>query len=172
LAVSPRFDKISEFIRELSNFVNLKLATQVSEDAAIVWASGSQFIICVAAGTAITDERFKLTATSALAAYGVTLISNVEYYFFSPSGRALRPEDVALHTILVDGVSNVMYVLIFLAKTKISQDYLLKAADKLGLRGQVEAMLRFLTSHKPQPNAVLPNWDEFAEKARDYGVHI
>jgi len=172
LAVNPRFEKISEFIRELSNFVNSRLATQISENAAIVWASGSEFIICVTAGTTIMDNRFKLTATNALAAYGVPLISDVEYYFFSPLGRALRPEDVALHAILVDGVSNVTYVLIFLAKAKISPDYLLTEADKLGLRGQVEAMLRFLTSHKPQPNAVLPNWDEFAEKARDYGVHI
>lgn len=172
LAVNPRFDKISEFIRELLNFVNSRLATQVSENAAIVWASGSEFIIRVAAGTTIADERFKLTATNALAAYGVTLISDVEYYFFSPLGGALRPEDVALHTILVDGVANVTYVLILMAKAKISPDYLLTAADKLGLRGQVEAMLRFLTSHKPQPNAVLPKWDEFAEKARDYGVHI
>jgi predicted transcriptional regulator len=172
LAVNPRFDKISEFIRELLNFVNSRLAARVSENAVVVWASGSEFIIRVAAGTTITDKRFKSTATNALAAYGVTLISDVEYYFFSPLGGALRPEDIVLHTILVDGVANVTYALIFMAKVKISPDYLLMAADKLGLRAQVEGMLRFLTSHKPQPSAVLPKWDEFAERARDYGVHI
>ena len=170
--VNPRFDKISEFIRELLSFINSRLAAQVSENAAIVWASGSQFIIRVATGTTITDKRFKPTATTALAAYGITLISDVEYYFFSPSGSTPRPEDIVLHTILIDGVTNVTYALILMAKVKTNADYLLASAEKLGLRRQVEGMLRFLTSHKPQPNAVLPKWNEFAESARDYGVHI
>jgi predicted transcriptional regulator len=171
-AVNPRFDKISEFIREFLNFTNLKLAAQVSENAAIVWASGSQFIIRVAAGTAITDKRFKPTATTALATYGITLISDMEYYFFSPLGRAPRPEDIVLHTILIDGVTNVTYALILMAKVKTDPNYLLAAAEKLGLRAQVEGMLRFLTSHEPQVNTVLPKWDEFAERAGDYGVRI
>jgi DNA-binding MarR family transcriptional regulator len=170
--VNPRFDKISEFIREFLNFTNLKLAAQVSENAAIVWASSSQFIIRVAAGTAITDKRFKPTATTALATYGITLISDVEYYFFSPLGRAPRPEDIVLHTILIDGVTNITYALILMAKVKTDPDYLLTGAEKLGLRDQVEGMLRFLTSHKPQANTVLPKWDEFAERAGDYGVRI
>jgi DNA-binding Lrp family transcriptional regulator len=170
--VNPRFGKISEFIREFVNFANSKLAAQVSESAAIVWASGSQFIIRVAAGTAITDKRFKPTATTALATYGIALISDVEYYSFSPLGRALRPEDIVLHTILIDGVTNVTYALILMAKVKIDPDYLLTAAEKLGLRGQVKGMLRFLTSHEPQTNTVLPKWNEFALRARDYGVRI
>src|SRR3989304_6209005 len=123
--VNPRFDKISEFIREFLNFTNLKLAAQVSENAAIVWASGSQFIIRVAGGTAITDKRFKPTATTALATYGITLISDVEYYFFSPLGRAPRPEDIVLHTILIDGVTNVTYALILMAKVKTDPAYIL-----------------------------------------------
>jgi len=170
--VNPRFDKISEFIREFLNFINLKLAAQVSENAAIVWASGSQFIIRVAAGTAITDKRFKPTATTALATYGITLISDVEYYFFSPLGGAPRSEDIVLHTMLIDGVTNVTYALILMAKVKTDPDYLLTAAEKLGLRAQVEGMLRFLTSHESQVNTVLPKWDEFAERAGDYGVRI
>jgi biotin operon repressor len=170
--VNPRFHKISEFITEFVNFANSKLAAQVSESAAIVWASGSQFMIRVAAGTAITDKRFKPTATTALATYGIALISDVEYYFFSPLGKALRPEDIVLHTILIDGVTNITYALILMAKVKTDPDYLLTAAEKLGLRIQVDGMLRFQTSHEPQTNTVLPKWDEFAERAGDYGVRI
>ncbi len=170
--VNPRFDKITEFIREFVNFINLKLAAQVSENAAIVWAFGSQFIIRVAAGTAIRDKRFKPTATTALATYGIPLISDVEYYYFSPLRRALRPEDIVLHTILIDGVTNVTYALILMAKAKTNPDYLLATAERLGLRDQVEGMLHFLGSHEPQNNTVLPNWNEFAERAKDYGVRI
>jgi hypothetical protein len=154
------------------NFANLKLAAQVSENAAIVWASGAQFIIRVAAGTAITDKRFKPTATTALATYGIPLISDVEYYYFSSLKRALRPEDIVLHTILIDGVTNVTYALIMMTKVKTDPDRLLTAAEKLGLRSQVEGMLHFLASHEAQNSAVLPNWNEFAERARDYGVQI
>lgn len=170
--VNPRFSKITEFIRELLKSVNSQLAEQVSENAAIVWTSGSQFIIRVAAGTPITDKRFKPTATTALAAYGITLISDVEYYFFSPSGSTPSPEDIVLHTILIDGVTNVTYALILMAKVKTNPDYLLAIAEKHGLRDQAEGMLRFLTSHEPQPNTVLPKWHEFGQRARDYGVHI
>jgi hypothetical protein len=148
------------------------LAAQVSENAAIVWASGSQFIIRVAAGTAITDKRFKPTATTALAAYGIPLISTVEYYYFSSLRRALRPQDIVLHTVLIDGVTNVTYALILMTKVKTDPDRLLAAAEKLGLRSQVEGMLHFLASHERQNSAVLPNWNEFAERARDYGVQI
>jgi Mn-dependent DtxR family transcriptional regulator len=170
--VNPRFHKISEFIREFVSFANSKLAAQVSESAAIVWASGAQFIIRVAAGTAISDKRFKPTATTALATYGIRLISDLEYFYFSPVKRALRPEDIVLHTILIDGVTNVTYALVLMAKVKTDPDSLLTEAEKVGLRSQVEGMLHFLASHEPQNGTVLPRWSEFADKARDYGVRI
>ena len=170
--INPRFGKLREFIRELINFTNSSLATRASNSAVIVWSSGSQFIVKVPAGTKIGDERFKPTATTALGAHGVPLISNVEYYFFSRLGEKLRLEDFILHTLLTDGISYVTYALILMAKARTDEQYLLATAEKLGLRSQVEGMLRFLNSHESQPNAVLPKWNEFAEKARDYGVEI
>jgi len=107
-----------------------------------------------------------------LAAYGIPLISDAEYYYFSSLRRPLRPEDIVLHTILIDGVTNVTYALILMAKIKTNPDYLLTAAEKVGLRRQVEEMLHFLASHEPGSNTVLPNWNEFAEKARDYAVRV
>lgn len=170
LKVNPRFSKISEFVREFSNFINSNLAAQVSEAAVAVWTSGSQFIMRVPQGTKIQDKRFQPTATTALPRYGIRLISDVEYYFFSPSHDMLRPEDIALHSLLIDGIVNVTYALILIAKTQINTDYLLRKAEALDFRGQVEAMLRFLETHKPQPGVVLPSWDEFVQKARVYGV--
>jgi len=171
--INPRFHKVGEFINEFSSFINSRLAAEFSEAAVIVWASGPQFIIRVPQGTKTADNRFKPTATTALPRYGIRLISNVEYYYFSPKPEMLRCEDVALHTILIDGVTNVTYTLILVAKTKMNRDYMLRRAEKLGLRGQVEAMLRFLdTGGERQSDAILPRWDEFAEKAREYGVDL
>ena len=172
IRLNPRFHKIREFVREFSSFINSRLAAQVSEDAVIVWASGSQFIIRVGSGTRIPDRRFKPTATTALPRYEIHLLSDVEYYFFSLKPEELEPEDVVLHTLLINGVTNVTYALILIAKTKIVRNLLLSRAETLGLHGQVEAMLKFLDTHKPQRDAILPSWEEFAEKARDYGVDL
>ncbi|MFH0849128.1 MAG: helix-turn-helix domain-containing protein [archaeon] len=171
IQVNPRFSKVREFIHEFSSFMNSRLASQVSEAAAIVWASGPQFIIRVPQGTKIKDKRFKPTATSALPYYGVSLISDREYYFFSPKGGRLRPEDIALHTLLLNGVINATYVLVLMLKARINRTILVQKAEIVGLRAQVDAMLRFLDSHETQANAVLPSWNEFAEKAREYGVN-
>jgi hypothetical protein len=48
----------------------------------------------------------------------------------------------------------------------------LSKAEELGLQEQVEAMLRFFDTQKPKPDAILPRWDEFAGKAREYGVNL
>ena len=170
--INPRFQKVEEFIQEFQNYNNSRLAALASEAAVIVWSRGSRFIIRVPLGTRIPDPRFKPTATTVLPRYGISLISNVEYYFLSPSPETLGPEDVVLHTVLVDGVTNVTYALILMMKTRTDRNYLLRTAEKYHLRPQVEGMLRFLDTRRPQAGLVLPKWDEFAEKAREYGVNI
>lgn len=172
VTINPKFRKLAEFIQEFLTFVNIKSATRLSENAVIVWASGSQFIVRVAAGTRVLDKRFQPTATTALPRYGIRLISDVRYYFFSPRDGALRAEDVALHTLLIDGLTNITYALVLLAKIKVDRNYLLNRGKMVGLYEQIEAMLRFLDTHRPQSSAALPTWDEFVEKAQEYGVDI
>jgi len=172
LTIPERFRKLVDFYHELSRFINSKLAGSLSDAAVIVWSSGSQFIIRIPAEIRIHDRRFKLTGTSALPKYGIPLISEVDYYYYSPFAEKLRVEDVLLHVVLTDGVTNVTYGLILMAKVKIRQDYLLRKADRVGLRSQVDAMLRFLATRASQPSVTLPNWDEFAQKANDYGVKV
>jgi hypothetical protein len=172
LAISERFERLADFYREFSRFINSKLAESFSDAAVIVWSSDAQFIIRIPARTRIHDKRFKLTGTSALPRYGIPLISEVDYYYFSPFAKHLRVEDVLLHVVLTNGVTNVTYGLILMAKVKIDQDYLLKTAERFGLRSQVYGMLRFLATRSSQPGVILPNWDEFAHKAEDYGVKV
>lgn len=170
--INPRFRKLEEFVREFQNYNNSRLAALASRAAVIVWSQGPQFIIRVPPGTRIADPRFKPTATTVLPRYGIPLISNVEYYFLSPSRETLGPEDVVLHTLLTDGVTNTTFALILMMKTHADRKYLLRTAEKYHLRPQLEGILRFLDTRKPQAGLVLPKWDEFAEKAREYGVDI
>jgi predicted transcriptional regulator len=172
IKINPKFNRVAEFIHEFSSFVNSMLAAQASESAVIIWASGSQFIIRVPEGEKIRDSRFKPTATTALPEYGVPLISNVEYYYYSPIPGKLKAEDVLLHTLLVDGVTNVTYALVLLAKAKINRELLLRKAEMLNLKDQVMAMFKFLDTRERQIDSNLPTWTEFEQKARDYGVKL
>ena len=170
--INPKFSKVAEFIHEFSSFVNSTLATQASESAVIIWSSGSQFIMRVPEGENIRDSRFKPTATTALPRYGIPLMSNVEYYYYSPVRGKLKAEDVLLHTLLVDGVTNVTYALVLLAKAKINREHLLRKAEMHNLKDQVMAMLKFLDTRERQIDSNLPTWIEFEQKARDYGVNL
>jgi len=64
------------------------------------------------------------------------------------------------------------YALLLLKKTEnqIDKTYLIREAERLRLKNQVECMLEFLQTHVRAEGQPLPNWDDFAEKARDYGV--
>src|SRR2546428_30275 len=125
ITISPRFQKLEEFIQEFRRFNNSRMATIASKAAAIIWSRGSQFIMRVPLGTTISDPRFRPTATTLMPRYGVPLISNVEYYYFSPSAETIGPEEVVLHSLLTDGITNVTLGLILIAKAELDRNRLL-----------------------------------------------
>jgi DNA-binding transcriptional ArsR family regulator len=170
--INPRFQRLREFIREFQNYNNSRLASQASPAAIVVWNQGPEFIIRVPRGTRISDKRFQPTATTILSKYGMPLVSNREYYFFSPLPRRLSLEDVVLQTLLVDGVANTTYALILVAKARVNKRRLFSKAENYHLRDRVEGMLRFLETRTPQPGLILPGWEDLVEKAADYGVKL
>jgi hypothetical protein len=172
ITVNPRFQKLEEFIREFRRFNNSRMATMAAKAAVIMWSRGSQFIIRVPRGTTISDPRFRPTATTLMARYGIPLISNIEYYYFSPSAKPIGPEEVVLHSLLTDGITNVTLGLILIAKAELDRNKLLMIAKEYDLRPQIEGMLRFLDSGKSDPGVILPTWEEFEDKASEYGLRL
>jgi DNA-binding MarR family transcriptional regulator len=170
LEINPKFEKAGEAIKEFQNYYNLKLAREASDQAVIVWSKGQDFIVRISDDDVIKDERFKPTATTKMPEYGISLVSNVKFYYYSPRVKSITPEDTVLHTLLTDGVTNTTYALILMAKKAINHKSLLDRAEEYGLRPQVEAMLDFLARKETSPSVNLPTWSEFAEKARDYGA--
>ena len=79
-----------------------------------------------------------------------------------------------LHTLLLepDNVRYSTYTLLLLKKTEkqIDKTYLLREAEHFGLENQVKGMLEFLQTHIRPEGQPLPTWNDFAEKACDYGV--
>jgi predicted transcriptional regulator len=170
LEVNPIFEKATEFIKEFQNYYNQKLAREASEKAVIVWSKGPNFIVRVPGNEIIRDHRFKPTATTKMPEYGVSLISNIKFYFFSPLAKPITPVDVVLHTLLTNGITNTTYALILMAKVSIDRKKLLTKAEEYGLRPQIQGMIDFLDRRETPPSVILPTWSEFAEKARDYGA--
>jgi DNA-binding transcriptional ArsR family regulator len=172
IAINPRFEKLDEFVREFENFNNVRMASMISNAAALVWSQGSRFIVRIPHGTTVSDSRFMPTATTRLPQYGIPLISNVEYLFFSPASESVGPEETVVHTLLIDGVTNITLALMLIVKARIDHQSLLRVAEKYGQTQQVEAMLRFLESRERDANTVLPTWEEFADKAGEYGIKV
>ena len=88
-------------------------------------------------------------------AYGLSLFTDFDLYFYSVNKKAIQLEDALLHTLLIEpkNVRYVTYALLLLKKTEqcINKKYLHQEAEKLGLTDQIA-------------------WDEFVVKAHDYGV--
>ena len=120
------------------------------------------------------SEDFHKTATSIFAQYDLPLFSEFDIYFYSTSKRAIKPEDAILHTLVVEpgNVRYTTYALLLLKKTEkeIDKTYLLKEAERFGLKNQVIGMLEFLETHRRPEGQPLPTWNEFITKANDYGV--
>jgi DNA-binding MarR family transcriptional regulator len=170
LEINPRFGKAGEFIGEFQNYQSLRLARDASDKAVIVWSKGPSFIIRVPEDVTIRDAHFKPTGTTKMGEFGIPLVSNFKFYFYSPRVKEITPEETVLHTLLTDGITNTTYGLILMAKLSIDRKKLLRRAEEYGLEFQVRAMIDFLDGRKTSSSVSLPKWSEFAEKARDYGV--
>ncbi len=171
IKINPKFEKAEEFIKEFQSYNNQRLAREASDRAVIVWSKGSNFIIRVPGDEIVRDPRLKPTATTKMAEYDIPLISNIKFYFYSPSSQQMTPEETLLHTLLTDGLTNTTYALILLAKGPIDRKILLARAEEYGLAKQIHDMIEFLDGRKaPDFSVNLPTWAEFVEKARDYGV--
>jgi predicted transcriptional regulator len=170
LEINPRFEKAGEFINEFQNYYNLKVAREASGKAAIVWSKGPNFIVRIPVSETIRDNRFRPTATTRMAEYGIPLISNFKFYRFSPQAKQVSPEETVLHTLLTDGITNTTYALILMAKISVDRKKLQRKAEEYGLGSRIRAMIDFLDGRKTSSSEGLPKWSEFVEKARDYGV--
>jgi len=102
--------------------------------------------------------------------FGIQLVSSFKFYFYAPRAKEITPEETVMHTLLTDGITNTTYALILMAKLSIDRKKLLRKAEEYGLEPQVRAMIDFLDGRKTSSSVSLPNWSEFAEKARDYGA--
>jgi hypothetical protein len=172
--INPQFRGLSEFLKEYQSFFAKKIARTLSDNALILWQQDMEFLVRTPQNTRQAAENFHKTATAKFSEYGLPLFSEFDIYFYSTNKKTIRPEDVILHTLLIElnNVRYTTYALLLLRKVKkqIDLTYLQKEAERLGLKNKIAAMLQFLETHISPEGQSLPSWQEFVIKAEDYGV--
>jgi len=170
--INPRYGPLIEFLEEYQSYIVREKVGSVVEDSVILWQK--DFESLVRTKSKVERDWFFRTGISCFADYGIKLITNYMYYFYSEKKQRLRKEDVVLHALLAerDSVRNITYCLIFLKKfeQELDKSILLTEAENFDIGGLVEQMLGFLRDRKRDADAMLPSWGEFVEKAREYGV--
>ena len=174
--INPQFRGLTEFLEEYQSFFAKKIAKSLSENSVILWQRDMQLLIRTAKSTKPPKGDFHKTATSIFADYDLPLFSEFDVYFYSTTKKTIKPEDAVLHTLLIEpgNVRYSTYALLLLKKTEkqIDRKYLMREAERLGLETQIEGMLEFLLTHKRPEGQPLPTWEDFSEKAHDYGVEV
>jgi len=172
--INARFSILVDFLKEYERYFANKIAKTLSENSIILWQKNMKFLVRVPKSTEAPSGDFQKTATSIFPMYDLMLFSEFDVYFYSTTKETIKPEDAVLHMLLIEpgNVRYSTYALLLLKKTEkqIDKTYLIREAERLGLENQVGDILEFLQTHIRHEGQPLPTWDDFAEKARDYGV--
>jgi DNA-binding MarR family transcriptional regulator len=174
--INARFSILADFLKEYERYFVNKISKTLSENSVILWQKGMEFLVRVPKSTESPSGDFHKTVTAIFAQYGLPLFSEFDVYFYSTTKETIKPEDAILHTLLVEpgNVRYSTYALLLLKKAEkqIDKTYLLKEAEHFGLESQVKGMFEFLQTHQRPEEQPLPTWNDFADKAREYGVTI
>lgn len=176
LQINPRFSLLADFLREYQQFIMSRIVKSLSQSGVTLWQKDLECLIRLPKNLRIDNSEFQKTATSRFQDFGIQLTSNFDIYFYSRKKKTMCIEDVLLHTLLIerDNSRYTTYALLLLKKEskRINREYLFEEATWLDLGLQVNAMFEFLKTKGVRSGLTLPTWDEFANKARDYGVRV
>lgn len=171
--INPRYGPLIGFLEEYQSYMVREIIGSIVEGAVILWQKDLECLIRTSNRVIESDYLFK-TGVSRFADFGIKLITNYDYYFYSKKRKRIRKEDIVLHALLAerDSVRNITYCLIFIKKfeEELESRYLLIEAENFSIRELVEQMLHFLRQKRRRPDEMLPSWSEFVEKAEEYGV--
>jgi Mn-dependent DtxR family transcriptional regulator len=172
--VNPQFRYLIEFLEEYQNFFAQKIIAKLSSNSVILWQHNWALLIRTPKTAKDPTKNFHKTALSLFPLYDLPLFSDCDFYFYSTTKEVVKLEDVVLHTLLLerDNVRYSTYALLLLKKMEkqIDKTDLLRGAKHYGLEKQMKYMFEFLQTHIRPDGQPLPTWEDFAEKAHNYGV--
>jgi len=169
--VSQRFQALKEFVIEYRRYLNQRIAQEFANDSVVLWERNTEFIIETEAPQ--PKNGFQLTGLSSFARFGIPLIAPKSYFFYSPSPKRLKLEDIMLHSLLLpERETDLLLTLLVWRKQEKAMNikYLKTRADRYGATELVRQITAYFASEGEQRAPGLPPWDEFVQKAREYGI--
>lgn len=169
------------FISEYFDHVSMKyLLEKLPKDAIIIWRDGYR---CLYRIRDLPDKESKKfpsstlhTGVSALPDYGIQLMTSDSYFYYGPKLESLSVEDIIIHTLLVDPLSQIYatYALLLAFKVKYSLNLALlsEKSRSYKLEDEVSNLIKYLKSLGKIREWPLPKIEEFQEQADLYGIVI
>lgn len=144
VSIPPSDRTLIRFLREFSEGACAAFLEDMTSTGALLWSEGLQFIFtaqepCDAPG--VRD-----TGITAMSRRGLQFLSDAKYKYYAYWRPSLRPEDIALHNILMNCSSSrgIAYSLLFLKKTGYREGYLRRQGDVIGEGELTEQIIRYL----------------------------
>lgn len=141
--------------------MNLKA---VSQNGTLIWQRGPDFLF--KAENLNTDlesyleNKIHPTAISVFPKYGLDVISDMNYYFFSK--KTLCEEEFFIHTILIDPYSSIYNSYALALESRLESKNFLKYASYYDIEDHVRTLLEYLNTKEKNSDFVLP-WNEYQE---------
>ena len=172
--VNTRFSTLIDFLKEFERYFVIKISKTLSENSVVIWQKDMEFLVQAPKSAEAPSGDFHKTATSTFSQYDLPLFSEIDIYLYSKTKQMIKPEDAVLHTLLLepDNARYSTYALMLLKRTEkqIDKTYLLEEAKHYGLENEVNAIFEFFQTHIRPEGHTLPNWEEFVDRARGYGL--
>ena len=159
--LNPKHSKIRKFVESYFAYANHNIARALSEGAVILWQRGNEFLFK-------TKERVKNevkeTAITKFPSFGIQMISETRYYFYSK--RGIDNSDILMHVILIDPKSQTYNAYACIFYQKVKPENLIEKAEIYDLQEHVELLIKHL---KTKERNFFMSWKEYESLARDYG---
>ncbi|MDY9926893.1 ArsR family transcriptional regulator [Methanosarcina sp.] len=136
----------------------------VSQNGVLIWQRGPEFLFKAEKLNpdleSDLEKKVHLTAISIFPKYGLDVITDMNYYFFSK--RTPCEEEFLIHTILIDPYSPIYNSYALALAPRLRSKNFLKYAGYYHIEAHVRILLEYLDKKEKSSDFVLP-WKEYKE---------
>lgn len=157
------------FLGDFSKGACEAVLESLSSTGTVLWSEGLQFVF--SARKFEDTKGVNETGMTAMAKRGLPATSDKRHYHYAYWRPRLRPEDIALHNVLIDPCSTkgVSHSLLFLAKEGYNQEYLREQGAAMGEGELADKIVTYL-SGGPVDDARFPSRSGMTRLYAQFGV--
>ncbi|ADE35635.1 hypothetical protein Mmah_0099 [Methanohalophilus mahii DSM 5219] len=166
---SKRHSLIRSFVDNYWKYRTNKTLKEISPNAVLLWQRGPEILFkidndFIDSDKPVKKESIHPTAMNIFPKYGLKVISDLGYYFYSK--RDLKAEDYVIHTLLIDPYSPIYnsYALALYSKTGSTE--LVKFGKLYDMEDHTKTLQEYLRIKEKNSSFLLP-WNEFIDLIKD-----